>query len=85
MALRATVEDLVEIGEINQHDADDLDHQLLDLATSILNGKTREILDRTAALRKKIDQLLDDGKISAAGHDVIAAGLARIAASPSAQ
>jgi serine/threonine protein kinase len=85
IALRATVEDLVEVGEINQHDADDLDHQLLDLATSILNGKTREILDRTAALQKKIDQLLDDGKISAAGHDVIAAGLARIAASPSAQ
>jgi eukaryotic-like serine/threonine-protein kinase len=85
IALRATVEDLLEAGEINQHDADDLDHMLLDLATSILNGKTGGILDRTAALQKKIDQLLDDGKISAAGHDVIAAGLARIAASPSPQ
>lgn len=79
-ALRGVVQNLVVTGQLAQRDADDLDHQLRDLASSIDHNKQKEALDRIGGVQKKIDDLLKGGKISAAGHDAIAAGLARLRA-----
>jgi hypothetical protein len=65
------VRGLADTGQLPRKNADGLVHLLDDLEHLITAGKQREATDKLAAIRKKNDDLLASGKISAAGHAAI--------------
>ncbi len=82
--LQALLQQQVQAGQVDRHAADDLDHQLNDLAHTLDHGHrhdTNDTNDKITALRADLAQLLGDGKMTAAGHDMLAAGLDQLAAS----
>ncbi|HZM83557.1 MAG TPA: serine/threonine-protein kinase [Candidatus Limnocylindrales bacterium] len=78
MALKALVQQLTDTGQLPASKADELDHLLNDLANQIVQGKSRETQDKIAAVRKKNDDLLNDGKITTMGHDAIETRLVQL-------
>ena len=78
MALKTLVQQLTSTGQLPATKADELDHLLNDLANLIVQGKLRETQDKIAAIRKKNDDLLDDSKITLAGHDAIETRLVQL-------
>jgi serine/threonine-protein kinase len=80
MALKDLVQQLTDAGQLAAKNAEELDHLLNDLANLILQQKQREAQDKIAAIRKKNDGLLNDEKITAAGHDAIEARIVQLTA-----
>jgi hypothetical protein len=74
-SLQAVVRNLADTGQLPRKNADELVHLLDDLERQIAEGKRKEAGDKLAAIRKKNDDLLRDGKISSGGHEEIEARL----------
>ena len=80
-ALQATLQQLVDSGQVDSHAADDLSHQLDDLTHRLDHGNGHDSTDKINALRSDLSQLQGDGKMTPAGYNALSAALDQLAAS----
>jgi eukaryotic-like serine/threonine-protein kinase len=73
VALRRSIQQQVDAGNLNTDTASDLNHMVDDLAKSITTANTDDETKRLKALRDKLTNLNREGKLSADGYRVLSA------------
>jgi eukaryotic-like serine/threonine-protein kinase len=80
VALRRSIQQQVDAGNLNTDTASDLNHSVDDLAKSIATGNTNDETKRLKALRDKLTSLYKEGKLSADGYRVLSADVDQLTA-----
>jgi len=80
VALRLSIQQQVETGNLNPDMASDLYRKADEIARETNAGDTEEATKKVNELRDKLDRLLSEGKLSASGYDVLSRDLDRVAA-----
>ncbi|HET8658014.1 MAG TPA: protein kinase [Micromonosporaceae bacterium] len=80
VALRLSIQQQVETGNLNPDLASDLYKKVDEIAREMNAGDTEDAAKRIQELRAKLDTLLNDGRLSASGYDILSRDLDRVAA-----
>ncbi|HET8682817.1 MAG TPA: protein kinase [Micromonosporaceae bacterium] len=80
VALRLSIQEQVETGNLNPDMASDLYKKVDEIAREMNAGDTEDAAKRIQELRAKLDTLLNDGRLSASGYDILSRDLDRVAA-----
>jgi serine/threonine-protein kinase len=79
VALRVTIQQQVNAGNLNGDTARDLNHMVDDLAKAIANDNPDDEAKKLKALRDKLTSLYKEGKLSADGYRTLNRGLDQVA------
>ncbi|MFE9657255.1 FIMAH domain-containing protein [Micromonospora sp. NPDC006431] len=77
--LHNTVRGLVKDGQLKPDAGEDLTKRLRDAAEKLADGEVDKARDKLAEFGKKVAKLREDNKLSNAGYQTLAAGLAQLA------
>ncbi|MEU5788511.1 protein kinase [Micromonospora purpureochromogenes] len=80
VALRLSIQEQVEAGQLNPDAAKDLHSKVDAIAKEIAENDPEQAEEQVKKLRDKLSELLRGGKLTAAGYDDLTAGADRIAA-----
>jgi serine/threonine protein kinase len=78
-ALRGVIEQQWQAGNLDGEAADELMKRLQEVDRELGDGQPGKAAEKLADLRKKLDELRHDGKITTAGYDAVDAGLTQLA------
>ncbi|MCW3819032.1 hypothetical protein ONA91_31800 [Micromonospora sp. DR5-3] len=78
--LHTTVRELVQDGQLKPDAGEDLTKRLKDAAEKLADGEVDKARDKLEEFGKKVAKLREENKLSSAGYQTLAAGLAQLAA-----
>ena len=78
--MRLSIQKQVDTGQLNPDAAKDLHSKVDAIAKAIAAGDSGPAQDQIKKLRDKLKELLQGGKLTAAGYEDLSAGVDRIAA-----
>ncbi|WP_187399710.1 serine/threonine-protein kinase [Micromonospora sp. AP08] len=80
VALRLSIQDQVDAGQLNPDAAKDLHAKADAIAKETAEGDTEQAQEQIKKLRDKLSELLRGGKLTAGGYDALSADVDRVAA-----
>ena len=78
--MRATLDEQARAGNIDAETSGELTRKRHDIDRALADNKPDKAAEKVANLRKKIDDLREDDKMSGAGYDAVTASLDQLAA-----